>query len=159
MTVTVNGTNITTGVDGTGHFQLTNVPGGTVQLHFSGSGMDATITLTDVHDGDAIDINVSVSGHDAHVDRDERHHGDAGSDGHATGGDDLKGTIAAVNVTGRTITIGTTVVSVPSTAAIRHDSATLTLADLRVGQRVEVHTTGTGSTLTATEIQVEDGDA
>ena len=60
--VTVVGTSVSTQVDGGGQFTLTDVPPGTVQLKFSGSGIDATLTLTGVAADDRIEINVTLNG-------------------------------------------------------------------------------------------------
>ena len=147
--MTVNGTSLGTTVDGNGRFTLNNVPGGNVQLHFSGSGVDATITLSGISDRDQIDIEVSVNGTDAHVDHEQRRSGD--------GRTELDGSITAINSVARTITVGTTTVSVPTTANIHGGTGVLAFADLKVGQQVEVHATTSGSTLTASEVNIEDG--
>ena len=67
VTVTVEGTGITTTVDGNGEFTLTNVPAGTVRIQFTGPGTNATVTLSGVNNGDHIDITVSLNGKDARV--------------------------------------------------------------------------------------------
>ena len=48
LTVSINGTSITSSVDGNGNFQLTGVPPGNVTLMFSGAGANASITLNNV---------------------------------------------------------------------------------------------------------------
>ena len=67
VTVTVEGTGITTTVNGNGEFTLTNVPAGTVRIQFTGPGTNATVTLTGVNNGDHLDITVSLNGKDAKV--------------------------------------------------------------------------------------------
>ena len=60
--VTVVGTSITAPVNPNGTFTLTNVPPGDIQLHFTGTGTDATLTVTGVNGGDELRITVEVSG-------------------------------------------------------------------------------------------------
>jgi len=144
------GTTIGTTVDGNGRFTLTNVPGGTVQLHFTGTGIDATVTLSGLSAQDNITLEVTLNGHDARVDRDERKKRDGGSE--------VDGRITAVDVNARTITVGQTTIAVPSTVTIRDGRRALTFADLKVGQRVEVHGTMSGTTFTATEVNLEEDD-
>src|SRR5687767_5704042 len=62
VTVTVVGTTITAPVNPNGTFVLTNVPTGDIQLHFTGSGTDALLTVTGVSGGDELRITVEVSG-------------------------------------------------------------------------------------------------
>ena len=65
ITVTVVGTTITASVNPNGTFTLTNVPPGDIQLHFTGAGTDATLTVTGVNGGDELRITVEVSGNTA----------------------------------------------------------------------------------------------
>lgn len=60
--VTVVGTSITAPVNPNGTFTLTNVPPGDIQLHFTGTGTDALLTVTGVNGGDELRIAVEVSG-------------------------------------------------------------------------------------------------
>jgi hypothetical protein len=82
LTVTVNGTNITSNVDGNGNFQLTGVPPGTVTLMFSGAGANASITLNNVPANAQISITVTLNGNSAKLetrdDEDENDGNDAG---------------------------------------------------------------------------------
>jgi hypothetical protein len=55
-------TSLTSGVDAVGRFVLANVPSGAITLQVTGSGADATITLTAVRAADAIDLTIVVSG-------------------------------------------------------------------------------------------------
>ena len=52
LRVTINGTNISTMVDGTGQFTMTGVPPGTVTLTFTGEGVSASLTLNNVNAGE-----------------------------------------------------------------------------------------------------------
>jgi hypothetical protein len=63
--VTVVGTEITAPVNPNGTFTLTNVPAGDIQLQFSGTGTEASLTVTGVNGGDELRITVEVSGNTA----------------------------------------------------------------------------------------------
>jgi uncharacterized protein DUF5666 len=73
LKVSVNGTNIETNVDGTGHFTLNGVPSGTIVLSFTGRGVDASVTLRGVSTGDQIEIEVRLEGSGARVESENRH--------------------------------------------------------------------------------------
>jgi hypothetical protein len=60
--VTVVGTSVTAPVHPNGTFTLTNVPPGDIQLHFTGTGTDALLTVPGVNGGDELRIAVEVSG-------------------------------------------------------------------------------------------------
>lgn len=62
LLVAVVGTTITTSVKPNGTFVLTDVPPGDIQLHFTGPGTDALLTVTGVTGGDELKITVQVSG-------------------------------------------------------------------------------------------------
>ena len=72
----------------------------------------------------------------------------------------LSGFVTAVSA--RTITVRGVVVTVPAGTEIRHGNRVLSMADIQVGDHVQVKgttaTTTTGTTFTATEIKVEDMD-
>jgi hypothetical protein len=72
VTVTVVGTSISTTVDRSGRFQLTNVPTGDVQLNFKGTGLDATLTVKGVQTGDLIDITVRLTDNSIRIEADRR---------------------------------------------------------------------------------------
>jgi Domain of unknown function (DUF5666) len=65
LMVTVVGTGITAPVNPNGTFVLTNVPPGDIQLHFTGPGTDAMLTVTGVAGGDELRISVQVNGNTA----------------------------------------------------------------------------------------------
>jgi hypothetical protein len=62
MVVSVVGTDITAAVNPNGTFTLANVPPGDIQLHFTGTGTDALLTVTGINGGDELRITVDVSG-------------------------------------------------------------------------------------------------
>ena len=85
VTVTVVGTNISTTIDGSGRFHLSGVPPGDVQLRFTGTGLDATLTLRGVQAGDRIDIKVRLTDTSVRIeaerrDRDDGEHDDDDGD-------------------------------------------------------------------------------
>jgi hypothetical protein len=69
----------------------------------------------------------------------------------------VNGRITAIDVAARTITVGTSKVNVPLTAAIRHGNRSFTLADLAVGDHVQVKGTANEGVLVASEVKVEQG--
>ena len=91
LTVTVTSSGSSSTVDANGHFMLTNVPTGHVDLHFMGNGVDAHLGL-DVSEHAPIVITVRVSGHDAHL---EDNHND-----NDHGAAEVKGTIVARSLAG-----------------------------------------------------------
>lgn len=99
LTVTANGTNITSNVDGNGNFQLTGVPPGNVTLMFSGAGANASITLNNVPANAQISITVTLNGNSAKLenrdDKDENDDNDAG---------ELEGTVSNKSGTCPTLT-------------------------------------------------------
>ena len=90
LTVTVNGTNITSNVDGNGNFQLTGVPPGDVTLMFSGAGANASITLSNVPANAQISITVTLNGNSAKLEN--RDDDDNGNDENDAG--ELQGTVS-----------------------------------------------------------------
>ena len=147
ITVTVVGTSVTTQVDGAGQFTLTGVPPGTVQLKFSGSGIDATLTLTGVAADDRIEINVTLNGNRARLDSDRR--------SSSSNGVLVNGRITGLNTGARSLQVDRQTVMVPTTAVIRHGNRTLLFSDLRMGDHIQVKGARVGSTITATEVKVE----
>jgi hypothetical protein len=113
LTVSVVGTNISTTINGTGQFTLTGVPAGTVQLKFSGSGVDATVTLSGVTATDRIDITVNVTGGNARVESERRSRGNGNDD------DEVKGVVSGLTGASPTITftVQSTRVTTSSTTA------------------------------------------
>jgi hypothetical protein len=86
LTVTVNGTNITSNVDGNGNFQLTGVPPGDVTLMFSGPGGNASITLNNVPANAQISITVTLNGNSAKLEnRDDGDENDDNNEGELEG--------------------------------------------------------------------------
>lgn len=93
-----------------------------------------------------------------------------GGDSHRGGGSDdhggtpipttqeleIHGIVTAVGT--NSVTVGTQVVSVNAATKISADDMALTLADIKIGDRVEVKAVMSGTTTTATRIHVERED-
>jgi hypothetical protein len=161
--VSVNGTNIETNVDGTGHFTLNGVPSGTIVLNFSGRGINASVTLRGVNTGDQIDIDVSLNGGSARVDGERRNGDDQGEDDddddHDGDGDGL------IEVTGAVSNLGGTCPSLRFMVGSRSvkTSSTTAFEDIRCGgiqntTRVEVkgRLDAADGLLAATRVEGED---
>ena len=67
LTVTVEGTNLSTPVESSGYFQLAGVPSGTVSLQFRNGVVNATVKLANVGQQSLIEIQVQVTGSSAIV--------------------------------------------------------------------------------------------
>lgn len=94
LTVRIVGTNISSTVDGAGQFTLTGVPPGTVQLKFSGNGIDATITLANVSAAERITITVSLRGSDARVEFERRERDDDEDDEDDADDNEVEGSVS-----------------------------------------------------------------
>jgi hypothetical protein len=79
LMVQVVGTSISVAVNADGSFTLTGVPGGDIQLRFSGPGVDATCTITAVQAQERIEIKVTVSGTVAVIESQQRGNSDHAS--------------------------------------------------------------------------------
>ena len=148
VTITVTGTGISTTVSPGGAFVLNGVPSGNVELHFAGPGIDARATITDVSDSEEIRIVVTLHGSNAAVNVTDRTK--------PANAREIEGLIASINLTTRTLVVNGTTVSVPTDAIIRHGNQTLSFSQLKVGQRVHVRGTFTGSTVVASEVKLQD---
>jgi hypothetical protein len=144
MTVTVLGSGQSASVDSIGRFTLTNVAPGTVQLQFTGSGVNATVTIT-VGANEQVQIAVTVNGSGANVESQQH----SGSDRKS----EIEGRITTVDTAARTIRVSGAQVAIVPTTVIRHGGQTLQFADLAVGDRVHVKASMAGDVLTASEIQ------
>ena len=143
VTVGVTGTGLTATTDGSGRFSLTGVPAGQVTLQFTGAAA-GTMSLDEVAEHDTIEVEVHV------------HNGEVEDEQAQTGAEaQLEGKIVSVNGGGHSFVIGQITVMVPSTATIRHGDQALTFSSLISGARVHVKGSLTGSTLTATRVEVQ----
>jgi len=149
VTVTLVGTGASTTISGDGTFTLDNVPAGSVELRFQGRGADATLTISGIEANDHISIAVTLNGSSARLDKSEK-------SGDGNNGNDVNGRIDSIDAGARTLRVGTMTVMVLNSTTIRHGNSTFAFADLRVGDHIEVKGTRNGSTVTATEIKVEE---
>jgi hypothetical protein len=152
LRVTVAGTSVSSQVDGAGQFTLTGVPPGTVQLRFSGSGSDATVTLTGVEADDRIEITVTLNGNAARLNSDRR---SKSNNGNSNNGNEVVGFVTSINAGARSFQAAGQTVMVPLNAVIRHGNRSLSFSDLKVGDHVQVKGSRVNGTVTATEVKVE----
>lgn len=75
LTVAVVGTDLSTVVETSGHFQIDRVPAGDVQLKFKDAGTDATARVANVAPAEFIEIQVQVSGSSATIVNESRSSG------------------------------------------------------------------------------------
>jgi hypothetical protein len=158
LTVSVVGTNISTTINGGGEFTLSGVPSGTVQLKFSGSGVDAMVTIAGVTASDHIDITVRVNGGTARVESERRGRGNGNGDNDEDELDDeVNGVVAALGGACPTLTFmvqGTRVTT--NSATVFDDTACARVVN---GMVVEVHgVRQADGSLLASRIEAEDDD-
>jgi hypothetical protein len=141
LTVSVSGTAIASSVDASGHFTLTNVPAGAVDLHFMGTGVDAHLTVNNVTANAMLVITVRVKGSDANLEDNHQ----AGDDDDNDDDDDankaeVKGTIAVGSLSGScaantlAFAVGATKVKTNGSTEFKDTSC----AALKAGDSVEV---------------------
>jgi Domain of unknown function (DUF5666) len=145
VTISVVGTGISTNADNQGQFTLDNVPSGTVVLNFSAPNSNATVTLQGVGAGDRVQITVTVNGNNAHVDSEHHNNGE------------ISARITSIDSGNSSFQAGNLTIKTTSSTVIRHGSKTVAFSDLKPGDHVQVRGTRDGSTVTATEIKVEQG--
>jgi uncharacterized protein DUF5666 len=69
--ITTSGATSTATVDDSGHFTLTNVPAGQVDLHFTGTGVDAHLVIDNIAEHSTVAITVRVNTSDAHLENEQ----------------------------------------------------------------------------------------
>jgi uncharacterized protein DUF5666 len=149
ITVSVVGTTISATIDASGSFMLQNVPSGDVTLAFSGNGVDARLTISGVSNHEQIHITVNVHGTTADADETERETDDNRVE--------VEGRISSITVSTRTLIVGRrqTMLVVPTGTPIRHGSTNVNFSQLAVGERIHAHGTKSGTTVTATSVEVQ----
>ena len=143
VTISVVGTGISTNADNQGQFTLDNVPAGTVVLNFSAPNSNATVTLQGVGAGDRVQITVTVNGNNAHIDSEHHNNGE------------ISARITSIDSGNSSVQAGNLTIKTTSSTVIRHGSKTVAFSDLKMGDHVQVRGTRDGSTVTASEIKVE----
>lgn len=140
MTVAIEGTPLTTTVNGVGQFMLTNVPPGSITLRFSGAGAsNATAAVGTVAAGETLEVSVAVSGSTAEVTGQVRGNGS-----------EIEGRVEKID--GTTLIVAGRTVTTSAATEIRdaETEAPMTFSQIAVGMRVHVRGTPTGSGETAT---------
>ena len=145
VTISVVGTGISTNADNQGQFTLNDVPAGTVVLNFSAPGANATATLQGVGPGDRVQITVTVNGNNAHVDSEHHNNGV------------ISTRITSIDAGNKSFQAGNWTIKTTDSTIIRHGSKTVPFSDLKVGDHVQIRGTRDASTVTASEIKVEQG--
>ena len=155
VVVTVVGTSMSTTIDGSGRFQFTGVPTGDVQLRFTGPGLDATLTVRGVREGDRIDIKVRVTDSSVRIDAERRdHRGDDGDDDDDDDEDKDDNEFSGV-VSGLTGACPNITFSLRAGDATRFEDGTC--ARVRNSVRVEVHgERQADGSIRATRIELDD---
>ncbi len=142
LVVTVAGTSISSGVDAAGRFTLNGVPGGDIQLQFSGP-VSATITISNVQTAEKITLVIAVSGSTVTVQAQTR----------TTGKEEqLEGLVEAVSPSSGSLKVAGRDVVTDASTEIRHGNTPRVLGDLKVGYRVHVKGQTSGSALLASSI-------
>ena len=147
--VSIVGTGLKSTVDGSNHFSFLNVPEGSVQLQFSGPGVNATLGLGDVHGSPTMSVKVKLDSSSATLESEAAD---------SPGEQEIHGAIVAVPPTtaAGSFTVGSETILTDVNTKITQGSTVKTFADLKVGLHVEVHgAAATGGTL-ATRVEIED---
>ena len=150
LTVTVTGSGATAAVGAGGTFMLIGVPSGTVELHFSGNGIDARGSIDDVREQDEIKVTVNINGSTAKVEVSEHSKPDTKAE--------LEGRIDSIAAASRSFRIREANVVVAPEAVLRHGDRTLTFGDLHVGDQVHVRGTRTGNDVVASEVKLQNDE-
>ena len=149
LTVTINGTNITATVDANGNWVLRNAPSGTIELRFNGQGVTATVTITNVQNGQTVTITISLpDGSTATVESDRRR---------GVGDEELEGRVESLPPTTAALSLvvaGQAVVT-DATTQFFLNGAPATFSDLAIGQRVHVKGTMSGASLLAKIVMIQ----
>jgi hypothetical protein len=154
LTVSVVGATTQVTVDGSNHFTLEHVPGGDVVLRFQGPGLNSTVTVPAVQDGQTITITVSVTNGLAELDSDDRS-SISGSLEQLEGRIDSLPPVAAAG----TFDIDNTIVETNAKTTFTNGGATATFADLALGIRVHVAGTADGAKLLASSVDIQNTNA
>jgi hypothetical protein len=152
VTVSIPGTALSSGVDAAGRFTLRDVPPGSAQLRITGSGVDASVSLSPVQASQTVTLSVVVSGSTASIDTEIRS---------GAGEDELEGRVESLPPTMPALTFkaaGRTVKTTSSTQ-FTQGGATKAFGDLQIGMRVHARGQMSGDTLNATSVQIQNTNA
>ena len=142
--VSVVGTSLSASTDSSGRFVLTDVPSGRVELRFEGPGIDARLEISGLVEGQTLDITVRVSGSQAGL-------VPPGGEGEVAFRGAVEAKTPSLRIAGRTVQTNA------ATVVLGRDNAPMSLANLNVGDEVEVEglAQADGSVL-ARKIKLED---
>lgn len=148
LTVSIVGTSISSGLDGTGRFTLTGVPPGDIQIRFSGGGVESTLPVAGVQPSQNITLVVTVSGTAAAIETESRS---------GAGEDELEARIESLppTVPSGTFVAGGRTVRTDGSTRIEQGGSTRTFADLAIGMRVHVKGRTSGGDLLASTIEIQ----
>jgi uncharacterized protein DUF5666 len=147
-TIGVAGTSSSAALDSSGGFRLSVSPGD-VQLQVTDRGATAMVGLPGVQPAQTVEVIVNVAGTSASLESEVRH---------GAGEAELKGVVEALPPTTAAQSFraaGKTIVTTTSTVFVK-GGVNRTFADLGLGNRVEVHGSMSGDTLTATRVEIEE---
>jgi hypothetical protein len=148
LTVTVTGTVATAVVDQTGHFQLA-APPGTVDLHFTGSGVDSHANLGAVAQDEKVDVlvNLAPSNPTADIEVTDRTNGSLRK---------IEGRVSAVPPTtaAGTFRIGDRLINTNAATEFYLNGRNATAGDLVVGSKARVTSMAGTEVITALEVNV-----
>jgi hypothetical protein len=149
LTVTVVGTDITVAVSGSGKFVLTGVPGGNIQLRFSGQGVDATIAINGVT-SEHIQIVVTLNGSTVTIDSMNRVQAENNAE--------VEGVISSISHGDRSMKVNGFEIKVRE-APIWNGSSRVGIDTLAVGQRVRIKGSWVHDYVVASEVVVNPGSS
>lgn len=138
--VTVVGTTLATSTDANGRFTIDGVPPGEVVLHFTGNGVDVTVTLAGLVAGQTLQVTLHINGKEAQV---------------VTPAPDLirlAGSISAVGT--KSITVSGIMVETDANTKFVQNEAAIHFSDLKTGDIVRIEgTLQAGGKVLARKIQ------
>lgn len=126
LRVTVVGTSLSTTTDASGRFTIQGVPSGSVVLRFQGSGVDATVRIEGLVDGQVLTITVHVNGSQATLETSPTRQQEV----------EFTGAIESISPPELRVA-GRRVVTSPRTE-IKRGNAKIALSALQVGESVKV---------------------
>jgi len=157
--VTVVGTNVSTVTDGSGRFVLQGIAGGSASLRFQGPGIDGTIDLSGLVEGQTLTITVQVSGSRPRLVTPSSPASPSPSPTASPAGNRVEFDGGVESVTPPTLRVSGRTVLTNADTRIKRRGQPIALADVKVGDKVEVEgsSQADGSVL-ASKIKVEDGE-
>lgn len=143
------GDDVSTSVDGSGRFSLSNVPPGVIELRVAGPGVDARLSIGAVSAGDRVEVHLTVTGNTATLDSASRSRDNER---------EIEGIITAIPQQGPDGRFIVNNVSVTTSGATTYtmDGRGAAFSDLVTGARVHVKATATSNNAaTATAVNIQ----